>query len=105
MDTLQLSSAICFDFGRTVSTTFETSCPSFHASVLFSWYFAKLSRTQADKLLKHRKNQTGAFLIRDSDSQPGQYAMSIRHKDTVKHYRIRTFELGGYAIGLSSKFK
>jgi SH2 domain len=104
MDTLQLCCTIGFDFCRTVSTNFETILLLFHTSTLSSWYFGKLSRAQAEKLLKHPKNQNGAFMIRDSDSQSGHYALAVRLNDTVKQYRIRTFDQGGYFIG-DTRFK
>jgi SH2 domain len=105
MDTLQLCCTIGFDFGGTVSTNFETILLLFHTSTLASWYFGKLSRPQAEKLLKHPKNQNGAFLIRDSESQAGQYALSVRHNESIKHYRIRKLDQGGYFITQTLTFR
>jgi SH2 domain len=78
---------------------------AFHTSPLSSWYFGKMSCAQSVKLLKHPKNQTGTFLIRDSDSQSGQYALSVLYNDSVKQYRIRTLDLGGYFIRQSLEFE
>lgn len=41
-------------------------------SVLFRWLFTGLSRFKAVELLMHSHNQTGAFLIRDSETNRGQ---------------------------------
>ncbi len=32
-------------------------------------------------------NQYGSFLIRDSETTPGDYSLSIRDKERVRHYR------------------
>ena len=39
--------------------------------------------------------KVGGFLIRESESKPGDYSLSVRDHDTVKHYRIRTLDDGG----------
>ena len=63
-----------------------------------SWFFGKIKRTDAEKKLLQAGNQTGTFLIRESESQPGNYSLSVREIDTVKHYRIRKVDAGGYYI-------
>ena len=35
------------------------------------------------------ETNTGAFLIRDSESRRNDFSLSVRDGDTVKHYRIR----------------
>ena len=41
-------------------------------------------------------NRPGCFLIRESESQPGSYSLSVRDStNQAKHYRIRTFDDGG----------
>ena len=37
----------------------------------FSWWFGKTSRAQAEHILKTR-GQDGAFLVRDSEANPGK---------------------------------
>ena len=43
-------------------------------------------------------NVTGTFLVRESESQPGNYSLSVREGDTVKHYRIRKADTGAFYI-------
>ena len=43
-------------------------------------------------------NVTGTFLVRESESQPGNYSLSVREGDTVKHYRIRKADTGSFYI-------
>ncbi|XP_023564336.1 tyrosine-protein kinase FRK-like, partial [Octodon degus] len=40
------------------------------------WFFGALKRADAENQLLYSKNQTGAFLIRESESQKGEFALS-----------------------------
>ena len=40
----------------------------------------------------------GTFLIRESESKPGDYSLSIQDGENVKHYRIRRMDTGGFFI-------
>ena len=46
-------------------------------------------------------NQHGSYLIRCSESNPGQYVLSLRDNNTVNHYRIQQLEDGAFFIGNS----
>ena len=39
-------------------------------------------------------NGHGSYLIRDSESSPGDYALSLRDREKVKHYQIKQFDNG-----------
>lgn len=41
-----------------------------------SWYFSKISRSEAEQLLLSPPNQHGSFLVRDSESNKGEYSLS-----------------------------
>lgn len=44
------------------------------------------------------KAKPGSFLVRESQSQPGHFVLSVRTDDTVTHVKIRcqgTFDVGG----------
>ena len=58
------------------------------------WFFGRIKRADAEKKLLGVGNQAGTFLIRESESQPGNYSLSVRDGDTVKHYRIRKVDTG-----------
>ena len=48
----------------------------------------------------------GTFLIRDSESKPGDYSLSVHDGVAVKHYRIRKLDEGaGYFITRRAVFK
>lgn len=65
---------------------------------LIRWFFGKIKRTDAEKKLLQIGNQSGTFLVRESESQPGNYSLSVRDGDSVKHYRIRKVDTGGFYI-------
>ncbi|CAM9618085.1 tyrosine-protein kinase Yes-like [Lampetra fluviatilis] len=67
------------------------------------WFFGKLTRKDADRCLMDPANPIGTFLIRESETTQGAYSLSIRDYDpikgdTVKHYKIRRLDSGGFYI-------
>ncbi|XP_050300935.1 tyrosine-protein kinase Src42A-like [Anthonomus grandis grandis] len=69
------------------------------------WYFNKIKRIEAEKKLLLPENEHGAFLIRDSESRHNDYSLSVRDGDTVKHYRIRKLDEGGFFIARRTTFR
>ena len=53
-----------------------------------SWYHGPESRNAAEYLLSSGIN--GSFLVRESESSPGQRSISLRYEGRVYHYRINT---------------
>ncbi|KAG8182032.1 hypothetical protein JTE90_013962 [Oedothorax gibbosus] len=51
-----------------------------------SWYHGPISRNAAEYLLSSGIN--GSFLVRESESSPGQRSISVRYEGRVYHYRI-----------------
>ncbi len=62
------------------------------------WFFGRIKRADAEKKLLQIGNQSGTFLIRESESQPGNYSLSVRDGDSVKHYRIRKVDTGDVCV-------
>ena len=60
---------------------------------------------EAEKKLLLAQNEHGAFLIRDSESRRNDYSLSVRDGDTVKHYRIRQLDEGGFFIARRTTFR
>ncbi len=73
--------------------------------VLFRWYFGKIKRIEAEKKLLLAQNEHGAYLIRDSESRRNDYSLSVKDGDTVKHYRIRQLDEGGFFIARRTTFR
>ncbi|XP_006639634.1 src-like-adapter 2 [Lepisosteus oculatus] len=94
------------DWWRVSSTATgkESYIPSnYTAKVFHRWLFEGISREKAEELLLLPYNQAGSFMIRESQSQRGAFALSVRRSttsswDSVKHYRIRRLENGWFYI-------
>ncbi|XP_063548484.1 tyrosine-protein kinase Shark [Cydia strobilella] len=52
------------------------------------WFHGKISRESAEKLLKE-EGEDGVFLVRESNTSPGDYVLSVLHQGEVVHYQIR----------------
>ena len=61
------------------------------------WFHGHLSGPNAEILLDKAKN--GSFLVRNSQSKPSNYSISVKNGDTVTHVRIRCqdkkYDVGG----------
>lgn len=62
------------------------------------WFFGAIKRADAQKQLLYPENRTGAFLIRESESQKGDFALSVLDAGIVKHYRIRRLDEGAFYL-------
>lgn len=69
------------------------------------WYFGKLKRIAAERLLMMPENEHGSFIIRDSESTEKDFSLSVRDENCVKHYRIRQLDEGGFFIAKRTTFK
>ncbi|XP_047996552.1 tyrosine-protein kinase Src42A isoform X2 [Leguminivora glycinivorella] len=95
---------------RSKKTRQEGYIPSNYVARLQSieaepWYFRKIKRIEAEKKLLLPENEHGAFLIRDSESRHNDFSLSVRDGDTVKHYRIRQLDEGGFFIARRTTFR
>eukprot|EP00117_Sycon_ciliatum_P003387 scpid88513/ scgid8203/ Tyrosine-protein kinase Src42A; Tyrosine-protein kinase Src41 len=60
------------------------------------WFFGTIRRVDAEKLLLLPLNDVGSFLVRESESKPGEHSLSLRDDfGQIKHYRIRALDDGG----------
>eukprot|EP00918_Siedleckia_nematoides_P043812 GHVU01095737.1.p1 GENE.GHVU01095737.1~~GHVU01095737.1.p1 ORF type:complete len:515 (-),score=51.52 GHVU01095737.1:606-2123(-) len=97
-------------FARSKLTKQEGYIPSNYVARVKSlnaepWYFGKIKRIEAEKKLLQPENGHGAFLIRDSESRRNDFSLSVRDGDTVKHYRIRQLDEGGFFIARRVTFR
>ncbi|ODM92888.1 Tyrosine-protein phosphatase non-receptor type 11 [Orchesella cincta] len=62
------------------------------------WFHEDIGGKEAEKMLLD-KAKSGSFLVRESQSQPGHFVLSVRTDDTVTHVKIRCqgskFDIGG----------
>lgn len=91
----------CVNVGVSMSPHWAKS-----VNVLFSfrWLFTGISRYKAEELLKHSNNQSGAFLIRESETNRGYCSFLIFRV----YFIIRTFSPGptcGVKLHLHAVYK
>ncbi|XP_077592836.1 tyrosine-protein kinase ABL1 isoform X1 [Stigmatopora nigra] len=67
-----------------------------------SWYHGPVSRNAAEYLLSSGIN--GSFLVRESESSPGQRSISLRYEGRVYHYRINTASDSKLYVSSESRF-
>uniref|UniRef100_A0A674CKT1 Tyrosine-protein kinase n=1 Tax=Salmo trutta TaxID=8032 RepID=A0A674CKT1_SALTR len=92
---------------QSISTGQEGFIPSNYVAIdsleTEEWFFKGVSRKDAERQLLASGNKMGSFMIRDSETTKGSYSLSVRDSDsqsgdTVKHYKIRTLDNGGFYI-------
>ena len=60
----------------------------FSEALVMRWYFGKIKYKEAEKLLMEPFNGFGSYLVRESESRPGCYSLSVRDVNKVRQYRI-----------------
>ncbi|OCT62507.1 protein-tyrosine kinase 6 [Xenopus laevis] len=68
------------------------------------WFFGEMSRTEAVSLLMEDGNKNGSFLIRASDKHGILYVLSVRHQDSVRHFKILRNTEGKFHLNNTSFF-
>ncbi|XP_062981811.1 tyrosine-protein kinase FRK isoform X1 [Elgaria multicarinata webbii] len=70
-----------------------------------AWFFGAMKRADAEKQLLYPDNQAGAFLIRESESQKGEFSLSVLDEKIAKHYRIKRLDKGGFFVTRRKPFQ
>ena len=63
------------------------------------WYRGALSRAKAVKMLNNQP-QDGAFLVRDCETSPGDFSVSVKHMygSDVLHFKVLRNQVGKYFL-------
>ncbi|NWW61781.1 GRAP protein, partial [Ifrita kowaldi] len=61
------------------------------------WYAGRISRHLAEERLLKR-NHLGAFLVRDSESTPGEFSLSVSYGKHVQHFKVLRERNGKYFL-------
>jgi growth factor receptor-binding protein 2 len=62
-----------------------------------TWYMGSISRIDAERLLLQEDNADGSFLVRKSESTPGEFSISVRFNNAVQHFKVlRDKKFGEY---------
>lgn len=61
------------------------------------WYYGNITRHQAECTLNER-GEEGDFLVRDSESSPNDFSVSLKAAGKNKHFKVQQLD-GAYCIG------
>ncbi|XP_068689749.1 proto-oncogene vav-like isoform X2 [Montipora foliosa] len=67
----------------------------------FNWFAGRKDRPQAEQMLSTKSD--GTFLIRESVSRAGEYALSVKFRNNVKHIKI-PYEEGAFYLTKAISF-
>ncbi|XP_064643361.1 tyrosine-protein phosphatase non-receptor type 11-like [Lineus longissimus] len=67
------------------------------------WFHGHISGKEAERYLME-KGKNGSYLVRESQSKPGDFVLSVRCEDKVTHVMIR-YEDNSYDIGGGEQFE
>lgn len=75
-----------------------------------SWFFANVTRKEADKLLLSADNPRGTFLVRPSEHDRNGFSLSVKDWEEyrghhIKHYKIKPLDNGGFYISPNKTFR
>jgi len=89
--------------GEAIELKFPVHCADPTTERLsFRWFHGHLSGKEAEKIMLE-KGKNGSFLVRESQSKPGDYVLSVRTEDKVTHVMIR-YQDQKYDVGGGERF-
>jgi len=62
------------------------------------WYYGKISRVKAEQILLKTHYPDGAFLIRESESTPRDFSLSVKCGPGVQHFKVLRDGAGMYFL-------
>ncbi|XP_067672416.1 growth factor receptor-bound protein 2-like [Haliotis asinina] len=62
------------------------------------WYVGSISRMKAEEMLLNGNHQDGAFLVRNSESTPGEFSISVKYQNGVQHFKVLRDGNGKYFL-------
>ena len=64
-----------------------------------------ITQKAAENILMQPSWTSGTFLVRDCDTKPGEYIVSLRDDERVRHYQILSLDDEEFCISLRRTFK
>lgn len=61
------------------------------------WFFGRIPRARAEEILNKQRHD-GAFLIRESESAPGDFSLSVKFGNDVQHFKVLRDGAGKYFL-------
>ncbi|XP_075036843.1 growth factor receptor-bound protein 14 isoform X3 [Mixophyes fleayi] len=80
---------------HSIPTTSQNSTMNFAIHLSQPWFHHKISRDEAQKLILQQGLVNGVFLVRDSQSTPKSFVLSMCYGQRIKHFQIAPMEDGG----------
>lgn len=74
--------------GHGSPSTSQSSVSNIALHLAQSWFHGKLSRDEAQRLITQQGLIDGVFLLRDSQSNPKTFVLSLCHMQKIKHFQI-----------------
>ncbi|XP_070840807.1 growth factor receptor-bound protein 2a isoform X1 [Chaetodon trifascialis] len=62
-----------------------------------SWFHGNMRRVEAEEFL-NKQRVDGAFIIRESESSPGDFTLSVKYDSGVQHFKILRDGAGNYFL-------
>ncbi|XP_072916340.1 GRB2-related adapter protein-like isoform X1 [Hemitrygon akajei] len=62
-----------------------------------NWYVGRISRMSAEEMLL-KQGFIGAFLLRESESSPGEFSISVNYGKHVQHFKVLRDNEGKYYL-------
>uniref|UniRef100_A0A8C5NHI5 SH2 domain-containing protein n=2 Tax=Gouania willdenowi TaxID=441366 RepID=A0A8C5NHI5_GOUWI len=66
----------------------QSAVPNIAIHLTQPWFHGKLSREEAQRLITQHGLIDGVFLLRDSQSNPKTFVLSLCHTQKIKHFQI-----------------
>ncbi|CAG0901913.1 unnamed protein product [Darwinula stevensoni] len=77
--------------GEVISLRYPLNCAD---PTTERWFHGHLSGKEAERIMMD-KGKNGSFLVRESQSKPGDYVLSVRTDDKVSHVMSGKYDVGG----------
>ncbi|XP_073329426.1 growth factor receptor-bound protein 14 isoform X2 [Pagrus major] len=74
--------------GHGSPSTSQSSVSNIALHLAQAWFHGKLSRDEAQRLITQQGLIDGVFLLRDSQSNPKTFVLSLCHMQKIKHFQI-----------------
>lgn len=96
-------------------TFFDTFCELAHQAAFslcfYRWFFGKIPRAKAEEMLNKQRHD-GAFLIRESESAPGDFSLSVKwvttqmvtNKENISHVQFPLNIVRYYPLSWSGSY-
>lgn len=71
---------------------------------LHPWFISRISRSEGEQMLLEKTDcgqyvqKDGAFLVRPSESSPGDFSLTVKFGDQVQHFKVLRDSAGKYFL-------